>query len=394
MPKMLTIEIADPFGVGGGCYATHAHIRAFSELFNGQVDVCVPANSNKADSNLSIANLYRVGERSLFSKICSVFSGDLHRYTKFVKKLIEKNDYEWCVCDGSISCSSLYRSLKKANIKIISIHHNHEPEYFRDNTTNFMYKWFWLPYVKKAERKAYLNSDINIFLTKQDEKTFRNVYGPTKAFNAVLGTFESSFNHDQIEINHDYENEKKDSLVFVITGSLCNYQTIDGIVYFFENLYQFLPKQSRVVVAGRSPAEKLLVFLKKYKNVEIVANPRNIESVVAQADVYVCPTRIGGGLKLRVMDGLRCGKAVITHTCSARGYDAFENKNYFFVYKNPEEFRNCLLRYEKNKANFLKEGIIADYQKIFSYEAGKKRMEEIMNRYVQMSSDSNKDESA
>ena len=64
----------------------------------------------------------------------------------------------------------------------------------------------------------------------------------------------------------------------------------------------------------------------------MIPNPESIDDIITDSDIYLCPTRLGGGIKLRVMDGLRLGIPVITHSCSARGYDYFIDKPYFKVF--------------------------------------------------------------
>ena len=42
------------------------------------------------------------------------------------------------------------------------------------------------------------------------------------------------------------------------------------------------------------------------------------------------------------MDGLRNGKAILTHPTSAKGYDLFHNKDYFKQYHSVEDFMEKL----------------------------------------------------
>ena len=64
--------------------------------------------------------------------------------------------------------------------------------------------------------------------------------------------------------------------------------------------------------------------------------------IVGQCDIFVCPTRLGGGMKLRIIDGLRCGLPVIAHKVSARGYTHFMKNGIIRQFEWPEEFKNCL----------------------------------------------------
>ena len=80
------------------------------------------------------------------------------------------------------------------------------------------------------------------------------------------------------------------------------------------------------------------------------------------------------------MDGLKLGIPVITHSCSARGYDAFMEGNYLTVFNNGNEFGKEL----EKQIKMLKEGRLSRnvvrrrYEELFSYEAGYKRVKSIM----------------
>ena len=65
-----------------------------------------------------------------------------------------------------------------------------------------------------------------------------------------------------------------------------------------------------MIIAGRNPAAILIEKCKCLPNVTLIPNPENMQDILMQGDVYICPTRLGGGLILRIMDGLRLGSRV------------------------------------------------------------------------------------
>ena len=202
---------------------------------------------------------------------------------------------------------------------------------------------------------------------------FRRVYGLAQGMSFVGGAFEYK-NYSAPQVYSRLEKE----LTFVITGSLSNYQTTDAVGYFFSELYRYLPDDCRVIIAGRNPTKKVLDLCGIYKNVRVIPNPVDMDEVVSQADIYICATRIGGGLKLRVMDGLKNGIPVITHACSARGFDAFENEPVFKVFDSPKEFESGLkdLIALCESGNYGKERIKEIYRNHFSFESGLERLKQ------------------
>ena len=69
-----------------------------------------------------------------------------------------------------------------------------------------------------------------------------------------------------------------------------------------------------------------------------------MQPLLQRARCYLCPTDRGGGIKLRIMDGLRNGLPVISHAVSARGYAPFLG-SVLFTYTDPESFRTALDRF-------------------------------------------------
>ena len=282
------------------------------------------------------------------------------------------------VCNGSSISGKLWKLTKHLGIKLVTIHHNFEPEYFADNTKG-IHRMIFLPHVRKLEKEAYLNSDYNLFLTNQDKEKFIKEYGHNQKYNDVIGVFEFS----------DYANpyfvsDFGEKLTFVITGSLCTMQGVDGIKYFFDELYQYLPQDCNVIISGRNPQDEVKSMCEAHDNVKLIPNPTNMSEVISSGDIYLCPTRVGGGIKLRVMDGLRLGLPVITHTCSARGYDVFFDTPYLKSFTSQYEFRNAIKEVSCQVRSYSKTEVIQKYNKCFSYQEGLARMRSIFKNICQI----------
>ena len=106
----------------------------------------------------------------------------------------------------------------------------------------------------------------------------------------------------------------------------------------------------------------------------IIPNPIDIEKEVVNNDIFVCPTCIGGGLKLRVMDGLKVGLPILVHEVSARGYDYFFTHDWFQIYNDKESFIAALKQIKDIFKNIDSNIIIQEYNNYFSFEAGVKRL--------------------
>lgn len=385
--KILYICQHDPFAkVGGGSMASHAYLRAFADIADGQIDlVCAESIKTKHeiyDPNVKVKEIIYVPDRSIINKCMSVITGHLNRYIPFVRQYLKNNHnkYTTIVFDHSGIAGPLVKLAKSYGLKTITIHHNYEKEYYSDNNT-IVKRLFFLRHVIKCEKNAFLNSDLNLFLTENDKKKFYDTYGIPYGKSFVIGVFEY-YDHKVFDIRNCPKSDG--SLQLVITGSLCTSQGVDGIVYFFNQLYPHISQNINVIIAGRNPGNIIEELCKSHKNVQLIPNPENMEDVIRKGDIYVCPTRVGGGLKLRVMDGLKLGLPVITHQCSARGYDMFHNSPYFKVFSNANEFafklQELIDLYLKNSIS--KKNIQNKYLSSFTYESGLLRLRSAVEEYI------------
>lgn len=376
--KALIVNHSDPFATGGGSFASHAYCRAFSDLLNGNVDITIfDESKSQVDPKIKVSNYFRVKKRSIIRRIISIFTGDVQRYTTFIKNHLKNNVgvYDFVVLNGSYEGGALVKVCKNYGVKVITIHHNFDPEYAYDNISIPLYREIYTHHVYNLQRKAYRESDINLFLTKQDLELCKNNYGETSAKNEIIGVFDFK----DIE-TPNFGMSKSKNITFVITGSLCTIQGVDGIKYFFNKLYKHLPKDATIIISGRSPKKDVINLCAKYDNVKLIPNPENMNSIISSSDIYICPTRLGGGLKLRVLDGLRLGLPVITHTCSARGYDVFHECDYFRPFNDENEFvvaiNDIISLYKKN--NIEKEIVYNRFVQAFSYKSGLEKLKEIL----------------
>lgn len=356
--------------------ASHAYLKAFSILAEGNIDVCIASHIQEKDDEIKTRHIYRVPPRGMIYKCLSVFTGETHRYTAFVKTLL-KNDanYDMCVFDHSSIAGTLVAYVNALNIKTVTIHHNYEATYYKDNST-LMARMLFLRHVIACERKAYRKSTYNLFLSASDREQFAAAYGDSKGRGEIIGVF--NYYNEKLEFRertHCFAH-----LRFAITGTMSNYQTVDGVVDYLRYYHPLLPEGSTLIIAGRNPAEKIYQEAARYDNIQIIANPENMQDVLAEADLYVCPIKLGSGVKLRVLDAIKAGLPTLCHEVSYRGYELFDDAC-LIEYHNPEEFSVALrlmvrrMKEQKCTTAAFKQA----YEDTFTLEAGVRRLKSVIS---------------
>lgn len=337
--KVLYILKHNPWGIGGGCYACRNYLGLFSEIFKyDTIDVliCNEYLKNKADTEFKNCIFFTVPPRKKLSQYLTPVTQVMHRHQNVAERMIKENSYDYCIFDHNSIAGSLVDLCRGKNIKTIVLNHNCEVEYFRDNNSKLK-NLLLLSSVKTNEKNSYLKCDYNIFLTEEDKEVFKGLYGKSQTTSIVGGCFLKKG-----EIIPQKEMPFNDKLRIVISGTMGNVQNKDGILYFLNDLYQYIPENMEIILTGRNPSEDIISKCLSHDNIQIIANPENILDIVEKCDIFVCPTRLGGGMKLRLIDGLRCGLPVISHKVSARGYSSFIKDGIVMSFESSEDFKRCL----------------------------------------------------
>ena len=326
----------------GGANATKGFVHAFAKLYD-DLWVIYPEHDGEESCSYVPAScrlLPCYDHRSKIQKGLDVYRGRLHRLTDFVRNHLRKNGkYDIIVLDHSVTAASILKDVIATGSKVVTIHHNVERDYLKDNMPPLAYRFPMLYYSKKAERNALLNSDLNLTLTKKDSETFKSWFPDKNLHLCDVGICEY---RGLPERTFD-DKERKSN--FIISGSLCFQQSLEPIIDFVRIYYPVLKDvcpEATLTIAGRNPSGLLYEACKPYGDIHIVPNPEDMSEVVWKSDVYICPISAGSGIKLRLMDGLKEGKPVICHHVSTYGYEALVKAGVICEYADTESFKNAL----------------------------------------------------
>ena len=371
MGKILFVATSNIFLPSGGGLANRALLKALEEEYPDRVDVVHPKVENEVPKNF-----YLVPDYSGKEKIKGLLRGRVHKYNPWLLNFINQHrgEYSHCFINSGIF-GDLVKNVQAFGIKVCVIHHNYEVEFQMDNRSMPTFKGHFPYFVRRNERNAYRNADLNLFLTNSDLETFKRVYGDiSKGNNTVIGIFE-----DVDRSFDDIKGKRLDAHKLVICGSLNSVQTLRGIEHFSANcfplLHSYYKDDFSLLITGRNPNDYICRLADSDERIRLVPNPDNMSETIIDRGIFICPTNVGGGIKLRVMDGLKLGMPIITHKVSARGYDAFWDKPWFQVYEDKDSFMKALEKINVviRENDGLRDEIIENYAQNFSFSNGKAR---------------------
>jgi glycosyltransferase involved in cell wall biosynthesis len=122
------------------------------------------------------------------------------------------------------------------------------------------------------------------------------------------------------------------------------YPNIDALEYFTKEIFPLirgLRPQVRLRIVGRKPSESLKKQFSSIPAVDFVGEVENVGPYLAQAAVLVVPLRIGGGSRLKILEALAAGKAVVSTSIGAEGLEV-RSGEHLLTADSPIEFARCV----------------------------------------------------
>ncbi len=177
---------------------------------------------------------------------------------------------------------------------------------------------------------------VNAMVSALDGESLRAICRGAHVHVVENGTDTSYFvpNPEGIEPN---------SLVFA--GSMNWYPNISGLRFFRERIWPRLKTEVpglRLYVAGFSPGAEMKEWAGTEPALTLVANPPDIRPWIARGSVFVCPIIDGGGTRLKLLDAMSAGKAIVSTKVGAEGL-GLENGKHLLIAGSADEFADLTI---------------------------------------------------
>jgi len=131
----------------------------------------------------------------------------------------------------------------------------------------------------------------------------------------------------------------------VFTGSMDWRPNQDAVNYFMQDILPLVIRQhpeALISFVGRNPTGQLRAW-NTDPHACVTGTVDDVRPYIAEAEVYVVPLRIGGGSRLKILEALAMGKAVVSTSVGAEGL-AVTPGEHILLADTPEEFANKIDR--------------------------------------------------
>lgn len=129
----------------------------------------------------------------------------------------------------------------------------------------------------------------------------------------------------------------------VFSGTLDFRPNIDAVVWFVQEVLPLVRVRRpdvRLVVIGKRPAP--LVRAQASDAVVVVGEVADARPYIAAADVYVVPMRIGGGVRLKLLEALALEVPVVSTTMGAEGVAGLVDNQHCLLADDPHRFAEAV----------------------------------------------------
>ena len=178
-------------------------------------------------------------------------------------------------------------------------------------------------------RKAVQEVDCVLTVTGADRDHIVEEVGPGVRVEALPAT---------VEVADACPTEGQEEHNMVFTGVMTHGPNSDGMVYFRERIFDKIRTrvpEATLTIVGRHMTSEVAALAGD--GVRVVVDAPSVRPHLERAAVFVAPLRTGSGVKMKILEALSCGKAVVTTSVGAEGLGVRAGEE-IMVADSPEDF--------------------------------------------------------
>jgi len=156
-------------------------------------------------------------------------------------------------------------------------------------------------------------------------------------------------------VDTDYfrpQRAKQELQGIVWTGGMGSPYNADAVDYFLTAIAPVILQEKPdlpMVFVGERPTKLLLKHAASHSNIFATGYVDDVRPYVERAAVFIAPLRSGSGTKLKILNAMAQGKAVVTTTIGAEGIEAVPDKD-FIIADEPADFARRVLQFVRDPA--------------------------------------------
>jgi glycosyltransferase involved in cell wall biosynthesis len=309
-----------------------------------------------------------------------------------------------CVFYNTIALCDIAKKLtQECDFDIIEIHHSTCAALINQIQARisilFMYGLQYEIFQRQALNTHFLK---RLFLIYQARKMKKYEEKVIRGFNAILATQEAEkdiicnllpSNQYYVDIRPNivdteyfypfYREPSYKQMIFV--GAMTYYPNVEAMLYFCNEILPLIRTSLpdiKLLIIGKDPPRSIL-RLGDDPQIKVIGYVPDVRPYIAESCVYISPLLSGSGIKVKIMEALAMGKAIVATPIAVEGIGV-KNGQHVLIASNPEEFANCVVMLFKDPQlrRMLEINARQFAEESFSPEAGAKRLRRIYESVI------------
>jgi glycosyltransferase involved in cell wall biosynthesis len=194
----------------------------------------------------------------------------------------------------------------------------------------YLMQWlFWVRY----ESRWFPRFGKVLTVTRQDAAALKMVLPDIDIYADAIA----------VDIEPHSSPERDTAVRIGFLASFGHQPNVDAALYFTESILPLIRKRmpaAEFVVAGRNPPSFLLDAKEQF--ITCLGFVEDVPAFYGSVDIVVAPIRYGGGIKIKVLEAMACGKPVVTTSVGAEGI-AEAGEGVFLVADDPTAFAEAVV---------------------------------------------------
>jgi glycosyltransferase involved in cell wall biosynthesis len=198
-----------------------------------------------------------------------------------------------------------------------------------------LYSWLQIGRIRRFERWACGQADWVTVVSDADRRSLLAILptaaSPVTVVPNCIDVQSYEPDHSTAESGQDSEADQPDpryTFDVLFTGKMDYRPNVDAVLWFARSIWPRIqstrPGTTWAVVGQQF--HRRLEPLRRVEGIIVTGRVERIQPYLAGAGVYVAPFRIGSGTRLKLIEAMAAGKAIVSTPVGAEGYDVTHDR--------------------------------------------------------------------